>query len=244
MKIISNNELYVRRSDIEFLSHYDRDFPLELAIDHLIDNLENKYIRITNQNQIDYLLSQSDVLDFNLFQCRRPEDIKLMMLKIKMKLYDESENDTEKMTPEEFRASQMEAYNNRMRIEYLISQLREVLAYKKGLNRDIYPDVPNPLYTGVTNGEITSGISIKHGNIVFYKENGEEITREDIDDEFYNHAIDIVKKDIRKPRKNDETELAEAQSDNKKYLVLESQTLRCTDKKSLKLVSNQSNNLL
>lgn len=242
MKIISNGELYVKRSDIEFLSHYDSTFPLELALEHLIDMQENKYIRITNQNQIDYLLSQSDVLDFNLFQCRKPEDIKLMMLKIKMKLYDESENDTEKMTPEEFRASQIEAYKNRMRIEYLISQLREVLAYKKGLNRDIYPDVPNPLYTGVTNGEITSGISIKHGNIVFYKENGEEITREDIDDEFYNHAIDIVKKDIRKPREKDETELVEAQSDNKKYLVFESQTLKCNSPKALKLTNKRESN--
>lgn len=138
----------------------------------------------------------------------------------------------------------IEAYKNKMRIEYLISQLKEILAYKKGLNRDIYPDIPNPLYTGVTNGEITSGISIKHGNIVFYKENGEEITREDIDNEFYNHAVNIVKRDIRKQNENDETELVEVQSDNKKYLVLKSQTLRCTDKKSLKLVSNQSNNLL
>lgn len=149
MKIISNGELYVKRSDIEFLSHYDSTFPLDLALEHLMDIQENKYIRITNQNQIDYLLSQSDVLDFNLFQCRRPEDIKLMILKIKMKLYEESESSTEKMTPEEFRASQIEAYKNKMRIEYLISQLKEILAYKKGLNRDIYPDIPNPLYTGV-----------------------------------------------------------------------------------------------
>ena len=227
MKIISNGELYVKRSDIEFLSHYDSTFPLDLALEHLMDIQENKYIRITNQNQIDYLLSQSDVLDFNLFQCRRPEDIKLMILK---------------MTPEEFRASQIEAYKNKMRIEYLISQFKEILAYKKGLNRDIYPDIPNPLYTGVTNGEITSGISIKHGNIVFYKENGEEITREDIDNEFYNHAVNIVKRDIRKQNENDETELVEVQSDNKKYLVLESQTLKCNSPKKLKLIDKRESN--
>lgn len=242
MKIISNGELYVKRSDIEFLSHYDSTFPLDLALEHLMDIQENKYIRITNQNQIDYLLSQSDVLDFNLFQCRRPEDIKLMILKIKMKLYEESESSTEKMTPEEFRASQIEAYKNKMRIEYLISQLKEILAYKKGLNSDIYPDIPNPLYTGVTNGEITSGISIKHGNIVFYKENGEEITREDIDNEFYNHAVNIVKRDIRKQNENDETELVEVQSDNKKYLVLESKTLRCNSPKTLKLIDKRESN--
>ena len=56
MKIISNGELYVKRSDIEFLSHYDSTFPLDLALEHLMDIQENKYIRITNQNQIDYLL--------------------------------------------------------------------------------------------------------------------------------------------------------------------------------------------
>ena len=44
-----------------------------------------------------------------------------MILKIKMKLYEESESSTEKMTPEEFRASQIEAYKNKMWIEYLIS---------------------------------------------------------------------------------------------------------------------------
>lgn len=242
MKIISNGELYVKRSDIEFLSHYDENFPFELALDHLLNEQDNKYIRIINQRQIDYLLSQSDVLDFNVFQNKRPENIKLMMLKIKMKLYEESESDTEKMTPEEFKASQIEAYKNRMRIEYLISQLKEVLAYKKGLNRDIYPDIPNPLYTGVTNGEITSGISIKHGNIVFYKENGEEITREDIDNEFYNHAVNIVKRDIRKPNENDETELVEVQSDNKKYIVLESKTLKCNSPKTRKLLMNSKSN--
>lgn len=242
MKIISNGELYVKRSDIEFLSHYDENFPFELALDHLLNEQDNKYIRIINQRQIEYLLSQSDVLDFNLFQCRRPEDIKLMILKIKMKLYEESESDTEKMTPEEFRASQIEAYKNRIRIEYLISQLKEVLAYKKGLNREIYPDIPNPTYTGVTNGEITSGISIKHGNIVFYKENGEEITREDIDDEFYNHAVNIVKRDIRKQNENDETELVEVQSDNKKYIVLESKTLKCNSPKTRKLLMNSKSN--
>ena len=53
MKIISNGELYVKRSDIEFLSHYDSTFPLDLALEHLMDIQENKYIRITNQNQID-----------------------------------------------------------------------------------------------------------------------------------------------------------------------------------------------
>ena len=242
MKIISNGELYVKRSDIEFLSHYDENFPFELALDHLLNEQDNKYIRIINQRQIDYLLSQSDVLDFNVFQNKRPENIKLMMLKIKMKLYEESESDTEKMTPEEFKASQIEAYKNRMRIEYLISQLKEVLAYKKGLNRDIYPDIPNPLYTGVTNGEITSGISIKHGNIVFYKENGEEITREDIDNEFYNHAVNIGKRDIRKPNENDETELVEVQSDNKKYIVLESKTLKCNSPKTRKLLMNSKSN--
>ena len=146
------------------------------------------------------------------------------------------------MTPEEFRASQIEAYKNKMRIEYLISQFKEILAYKKGLNRDIYPDIPNPLYTGVTNGEITSGISIKHGNIVFYKEDGEEITREDIDNEFYNHAVNIVKRDIRKQNENDETELVEVQSDNKKYLVLESKTLRCNSPKTLKLIDKRESN--
>ena len=232
MKIISNGELYVKRSDIEFLSHYDSTFPLDLALEHLMDIQENKYIRITNQNQIDYLLSQSDVLDFNLFQCRRPEDIKLMMLKIKMKLYEESESSTEKMTPEEFRASQIEAYKNRMRIEYLISQLKEILAYKKGLNRDIYPDIPNPLYTGVTNGEITSGISIKHGNIVFYKENGEEITKEEIDPSFYNTAVTIIESDLRYENPEDDKEFVERQSEDGKYLVLESRTIDHTNNKS------------
>ena len=222
----------MKRNDIEFLSHYDSTFPLDLALEHLMDIQENKYIRITNQNQIDYLLSQSDVLDFNLFQCRRPEDIKLMMLKIKMKLYEESESSTEKMTPEEFRASQIEAYKNRMRIEYLISQLKEILAYKKGLNRDIYPDIPNPLYTGVTNGEITSGISIKHGNIVFYKENGEEITKEEIDPSFYNTAVTIIESDLRYENPEDDKEFVERQSEDGKYLVLESRTIDHTNNKS------------
>ena len=241
MKIISNGELYVRKNDIEYLSQYDENFPLELAIDHLLNEQENKYIRITDLKQIEYLLAQKDVLDFNLLAHKKPADIKILMLKLKMEMFDESDKE-EGMTPEEFRASQIEARKNRARIQYLISQLKESLAYKKGLNKDIYPDIPNPLYTGITNGEITSGISIKHGNIVFYKENGEEITREDIDNEFYNHAVNIVKRDIRKPNENDETELVEVQSDNKKYLVLESKTLKCNSPKTLKLIDKRESN--
>ena len=129
-----------------------------------------------------------------------------------------------------------------MRIEYLISQFKESLAYRKCQNNSIYPDVPNPNYNSLSDGQISSGISIKQGNIVFYKENGEEITREDIDNEFYNHAVNIVKRDIRKQNENDETELVEVQSDNKKYLVLESQTLKCNSPKKLKLIDKREGN--
>ena len=65
MKIISNGEVYVKKSDIEFLSRYDRKFPLDLAIDHLVNNTEDKYIKITDQKQIEYILAQQDVLDFS-----------------------------------------------------------------------------------------------------------------------------------------------------------------------------------
>lgn len=240
MKIISNNELYVRRSDIEFLSHYDRDFPLELAIDHLIDNLENKYVKITNPKHIDYLLEQNDVLDFNILTRMKKEDIKKMILKLKMKMYEESDKE-EGMTPEEFRKSQIESYKNRMRIEYLISQLKEANEYKKGLNREIYPDIPNQNYTKITDGYISSGISIKHGNIVFYKENGEEISKEDVEDSFYTSAVNRVKKDIRLKNEEDETILIEKQSEDKKYLILETKTMNYNDIKTKKLIHNRSN---
>lgn len=240
MKIISNNELYVRRSDIEFLSHYDRDFPLELAIDHLIDNLENKYVKITNPKHIDYLLEQNDALDFNILTRMKKEDIKKMILKLKMKMYEESDKE-EGMTPEEFRKSQIESYKNRMRIEYLISQLKEANEYKKGLNREIYPDIPNPNCTKITDGYISSGISIKHGNIVFYKENGEEISKEDVEDSFYASAVNRVKKDIRIKNEEDETVLIEKQSEDKKYLILETKTMNYNDIKTKKLIHNRSN---
>ena len=84
MKIISNGELYVRKNDIEYLSQYDENFPLELAIDHLLNEQENKYIRITDLKQIEYLLAQKDVLDFNLLAHKKPADIKILMLKLKM----------------------------------------------------------------------------------------------------------------------------------------------------------------
>ena len=85
MKIISNGEVYVKKSDIEFLSRYDRKFPLDLAIDHLVNNTEDKYIKITDQKQIEYILAQQDVLDFSNLLNMSKEEITKKIFKLKMK---------------------------------------------------------------------------------------------------------------------------------------------------------------
>lgn len=85
MKIISNGEVYVKKSDIEFLSRYDRKFPLDLAIDHLANNTEDKYIKITDQKQIEYILAQQDVLDFSNLLNMSKEEITKKIFKLKMK---------------------------------------------------------------------------------------------------------------------------------------------------------------
>ena len=85
MKIISNGEVYVKKSDIEFLSRYERKFPLDLAIDHLVNNTEDKYIKITDQKQIEYILAQQDVLDFSNLLNMSKEEITKKIFKLKMK---------------------------------------------------------------------------------------------------------------------------------------------------------------
>lgn len=230
MKIISNGEVYVKKSDIEFLSRYDRKFPLDLAIDHLVNNTEDKYIKITDQKQIEYILAQQDVMDFSNLLNMSKEEITKKIFRLKMKLLEESDKE-EGMSPEEYRKAKIEAYKNRMRIEYLISQFKESLAYRKCQNNSIYPDVPNPNYNSLSDGQISSGISIKQGNIVFYKENGEEITKEEIDSSFYNTAVTIIESDLRYENPEDDKEFVERQSEDGKYLVLESRTIDHTNNK-------------
>ncbi len=243
MKIITNGEVYVKKSDIEFLSRYDRAFPIELGIEHLMNNIEDKYIKITDSKQIEYILAQQDILDFNILSKMTKEKITRNIFKLKMKLLEESDKE-EGMSAEEYRKAKIKAYKNRMRIEYLISQFKESLAYRKCQNNNIYPDAPNPNYNSLSDGQISSGISIKQGNIVFYKENGEEISKEEIEPNFYNTAVTIIESDLKHENPEDDKEFVERKSEDGKYLVLESRTIDYTkDKtKTRKLLNKNRSN--
>lgn len=242
MKIISNGELYVKRSDINFLAHFDSSFPVEIAMKHLMDDTKEKYIRITNMEQIEYFLSQEDVLDFSDLMSKTKEEIMKMILKLKIEMCESDYSREEGMTKEEYRKSQIESYKNRLRIEYLISQLKESLEYRKGKNRNLYPNIPNPLYKGITDGQITAGISVRNGNIVFYKENHEEISTDEIDPGFYKTAVATVQNDL--SVSEEESTYEETISEDNKYIILESKSLEEVKNKpkTRKLLKNSKSN--
>lgn len=177
MKIINNNECYVQRDDIEYLVDNNRDVPNELFLELNMSILDDHdFIRIKNPVAKRYIL-QSDIPSFdelNSMSLNRLEDF---IFKIKISIFDSDDELTSKELEEI-----NEIIRERRNREYILNQLKEIVAFKKRMSKLEYPNIPNPNIPSISNGICNASPSLNYDKVVVYNLNGSEInSKEDLE---------------------------------------------------------------
>ena len=169
MKIISNNECYIQREDLDYLMDNNRDIPNELF--KAFENNNDDFVKIENKIAFEYVLN-SDIVSFNDLENLSLKKLNRELFKLKS-LFDDF--DSRDVTEEEVKQALLEEKNRR----YIIKQLLEIIKYKRGQSELSYPDVPKPNTLGVTNGRTNASLSLNFGNVVIYNMDGSRVDEEE-----------------------------------------------------------------
>lgn len=177
MKVINNEDCYVQRDDLEYIIDNNKDVPNELFSELNMSILdENDFIKIKNPVAKRYIL-QSNIPTFDELNSLSLSKLEDIIFKIKLSIFD-SEDELTSKELEEIN----EIIRERRNREYLLKQLKEIVAFKKRNSKLIYPNIPNPNMPGVSNGIYNACPSLNYDKVVIYNLNGNEINeQEDIE---------------------------------------------------------------
>lgn len=234
MKIISNNECYIQGYDLEHLIYDDTQFPVNMYMDiskkrHQRDL--SKYYKVEDKSQIEYLMNNGIVADFNELAVYDETGLKKLIEFFKKELYyettksDEYDSDTVSYMIETFR--------KRRQLEYMISQVMQMLKLKKSISDIEYPDVPNPIDKPISNGILKACRSINPDNILIYSADGTKLTS-DIDYDFCEIAFDMLKLDYKECLDEDLKVKISRFSDDMKYYIIGYKTKEIIKKPTLR----------
>ncbi len=234
MKIISNNECYIQGYDLEHLIYDDTQFPVSMYMDiskkrHQRDL--SKYYKIEDKSQIEYLMNNGIVADYNELASYSETGLKKLIDFFKRELYyettksDEFNSDTVSYLIETFR--------KRRQLEYMISQVREMLKLKQHTSDIVYPDVPNPVETPISNGTLKACRSIVPGNVLIYNADNSGLTG-DIDYDFCKIAFDMLKLDYKENIDEDIKVKFSKFRDDMKYYIMGYKTKEIINKPTLR----------
>ena len=112
-----------------------------------------------------------------------------MIFKIKLSIFDSDDE----LTSDEIKELDEMILERRNR-EYLLKQLKEMVLFKKRMSKLEYPNVPNPNYINVTNGELTACNSLNYDRVVVFNINGTPVSNEE-DVEFCKVAYQLLMHD-------------------------------------------------
>lgn len=219
MKIISNGEVYIQDIDLERLLRSDKTFPLSMYYDTKgtmgYVRSPKEFIKIENERTKKFIKRTHLIPDFKTLNYYTIEELERQIRNLKRELDDTlGYEDTERPLTAE---SKIETYKRKRDIDYMISQLREMIAYKKGKSLLIYPCVPNPGHRVFKIGELNATLSINNEDIICYPKEGK--TLDDIPSLAYEVAIQELKHDM-KDYNEEEFELETERKNNDKYLVI------------------------
>ena len=172
MKIIDKNDCYVSKDDLLHLFDNDECMPISLQ-QSLRDALVNgkDYIKIDDYLAEEYIYS-SNIPSFDSLAKLSINELRKEILKI---IIDDTFNDYEE---EGLSLNELiRIKNNR---EYMLKQLKEMIAFKKGKSEITYPDIPYPYLEQITSGDYTARLSYNPDRIIIYNINGQKV--ENVDD--------------------------------------------------------------
>lgn len=220
MKIISNNDVYIQGNDLEQLLQNDKNFPLEMyytatkGMSH-VKGL-TKFIKIENEKTKKYIKKSQIIPNFTDLYTYSIEELEQMIKRLKKEEWDIICGDDtlgRNQTAEE----RIESYKRKKKIDYLLLQLREMVAYKQGKTMLDYPNIPNPGHRVFEIGELKATLSLQSGKIICYPEKGK--TLEDIPPLAFEVAIDDLKTDMRAYDDNLVYDIDSKVTEDGKYLV-------------------------
>ena len=187
MQIIDRNDCYVSKDDLMHLFDNDECMPLSLQLglrDALINDKD--YVKISEEKGIEYLY-QSNVPSFESLAKLKISDLRKRIANIVIEDFIK-DNKGESLPLNEI-------IKERKNREYIISQLKEMIAFKKRMSSLTYPDVPYPYITSITDGEHIASVSYNLDRVVVYNIDGSKV--ENMDDvEFCNESFKLLTQDL------------------------------------------------
>lgn len=220
MKIISNNECYIQGYDLEHLIYDDTQFPVSMYMDiskkrHQRDL--SKYYKVEDKDQIEYLINNGLIVDYTELASYDESGLKKLIKFFKKELYYESTKSEDYDL--ETASYIIETFRKRRQLEYMISQVIEMLKLKQHTSDIIYPNVPNPIELPITNGVLKASHSIVPDNVLIYSSNNSKLTS-DIDYDFCKIAFEMLKPDYKDDIEEDVKVTFSSFSDDMKYYIM------------------------
>lgn len=222
MKIINNNECYVQREDIEYILDNSNNVPSELFFELNMSIIGDRdFIKIENPVSLRFIL-QSQIPTFDELNSYSTNKLEEFIIKLKLSIFDSDDE----LTSEELKDIDKMILERRNR-EYLLRQLKEMVAFKKRTSKLTYPNIPNPNYSCVTNGILNAYNSMNPDKIVVYSIDGGSVSEEDM--AFCETAYQLLMHDY-----EDTEEISLNIINEGKYLVIENNNQKYLRRKFMK----------
>lgn len=226
MKVITNNEYYVQKGDLEFLLYNDSNFPINLFSHCMGFGNNDEFVKIINEDEKTYL-EESKIPSFNKLYMKSMQELEAEIKRLRHEMEENVKSEDVNHTS---RADELiKRFKSQRRKAYYLSQYSEMLMYKKGLSTMTYPDAPNPCIKPISDGIVAACPSLQRNKIVFYSLDGTMISEEEIN-LIYEIAIEDFKDTLKYPREDDEIEVIKRISEDGKYLTYAVEVRHCDTK--------------
>lgn len=198
MKIISNDDVYIQGCDLEQLLKNDGAFSLDMyyAYTNGMPHVRSltKFIKIEGEKAKKLIKRSTIIPDFGDLYTYTIEELEQIIERLKKEEWDIICSD-DTLGRHQTAEERIEGYKRKKNVEYLLMQVREMVAYKKGKSMLNYPNIPNPGHRVFEIGELKATLSLQDDKIICYPEKGK--TLDDIPSLAFEVAIEDLKADMR-----------------------------------------------
>lgn len=214
MKIISNDECYIHRKDIEYITNYvpliDEEIKLKL---NSLDG--NGYIHVTDRELINFILNNEFLVSFNYLFGLSYSMLDNMALRLRIEIND-IEHEEDCLSSDGDRILYREKKRNLLKNkEYLLSQIISMMEYKKGKSMCDFPNIPNPCINSIVSDDMVASLSLIYDNILIHRIN----SNLGVSPEFCSVAYRMFMHD-RYGSLTDEIEINQRMTEDKKYVCV------------------------
>ena len=153
-----------------------------------------KFIKIEGEKAKKFIRKSTIIPDFGDLYTYSIEELEKMIERLKKEEWDMICSDDTLGRPQTAE-ERIEGYKRKKKIDYLLAQIREMIAYKRGKSMLDYPNIPNPGHRIFEIGELKATLSLQDDKIICYPEKGK--TLDDIPSLAFEVAIENLKADMR-----------------------------------------------